>query len=228
MVRWRQFACQVQDTLQARMDSDLNQAPSAKESGQSVDLPITNTKDLARVLEGAVRGLQNLYNTGFIHANIAFDTVLVDGNGKGLVIDYHRAVDRNRRESQETGIAPQVRPGVRPFFSRLHLRAMAKSTPLKALLIENSEAVRIWNVWNGEDATAAAQDKDSLREKTGFRELHQACASRWVPIEQLLGIFKQNCPLLPRFFDLEYDEVETGLLALWEEGSMSYERLTEG
>ncbi|SCV66896.1 BQ2448_5542 [Microbotryum intermedium] len=205
---------------------------------------LTNSKQLARVLEGAI------YDRGFIHRDVSHGNVMVDRHGDGVLIDYHLAVKKARLNEDAYRLS---RSGTLPYLSRLLLKDRpggvvherwhdiesffyvacytAFRTPLGtlgALVIEKAEAVRTWNVWNGEDAKSAAQNKETLLGKSSFRVLQEACASRWVGMDELLNMLKHNCALVRSSFDLEDEEVDAKLFALWEEGTMGYEPVITG
>ncbi|SCV73576.1 BQ2448_7502 [Microbotryum intermedium] len=214
---------------------------------------LTNTKQLARVLEGAIHGHRALWDRGFIHRDVSHGNVMVDrevdGSVDGVLIDYHLAVKKARLNEDTYRLS---RSGTLPYLSRPLLKVRPEgvvherwhdiesffyvasytafrspSSTFGALIIEKSEAARIWNVWNAEDSKGAAKDKDGLRGKVDFRDLIQACASRWVGMEELLGILKRNCSLYA-WVDIYVPEEEAHLGALWGLGTMGYERIFAG
>ncbi|SCV74375.1 BQ2448_6807 [Microbotryum intermedium] len=172
---------------------------------------LTNSKQIARVLQGAIHGHRALSDRGFIHRDVSHGNVMVDrdvdGGVDGVLIDYHLTVKKARLNEEAYRLS---RSGTLPYLSRLLLKVRPEGvvherwhaiesffyvasyaafrTPgtLGALIFDKSKAARIWNIWNAEDVDLASSKKDSLREEDCFQELHQACAPRWDRIDELL------------------------------------------
>ncbi|SGY11487.1 BQ5605_C003g01827 [Microbotryum silenes-dioicae] len=208
---------------------------------------LKTTKQLARALEGAIEGHRQLWEHGFIHRDVSYGNVMVDQNGKGVLIDYNLAVQKVRTAEEECRLS---RSGTLPYISRLLLSPatedvvherwhdiesffyvacrtafQSESGSADARLFEKPKAARIWNLWNAGDLDEAANRKLLLSTRSGFRELLNACASRWSGVEKVLSVLQQNCSLEFSFLGLEDFETEPELASRWASGQMSYEHI---
>ncbi|KDE03123.1 hypothetical protein MVLG_06384, partial [Microbotryum lychnidis-dioicae p1A1 Lamole] len=197
--------------------------------------------------EGAIEGHRQLWNYGFIHRDVSYGNVMVDKNGKGVLIDYNLAVKKVRTAEEGCRLS---RSGTLPYISRLLLSPategvvherwhdiesflyvacrtafQSESESADARLFEKPKAARIWNVWNAGDLDEAAIRKGWLSTRSGFRELLNACASRWSGVEKVLSVLQQNCSLEFSFLGLEDFETEPELASRWASGQMSYEHI---
>ncbi|SGZ35189.1 BQ5605_C064g12795 [Microbotryum silenes-dioicae] len=208
---------------------------------------LKTTKQLACALEGAIEGHRQLWEHGFIHRDVSYGNVMVDQNGKGVLIDYNLAVKKVRTVDEECRLS---RSGTLPYISRLLLSPategvvherwhdiesflyvacrtafQSESESADARLFEKPDAARIWNAWNAKDLKDAAIRKGWMSTRSGFRELLNACASRWSGVEKVLSVLQQNCSLELSFSALEDLETEPELASLWRSGQMSYEHV---
>ncbi|SDA02159.1 BZ3500_MvSof-1268-A1-R1_C039g00061 [Microbotryum saponariae] len=206
---------------------------------------LEHTKQLARALEGAIEGHRQLWNYGFIHRDVSYGNVMVDRHGDGILIDYNLAVKKARTAEEECRLS---RSGTLPYISRLLLvpetesvvherwhdiesffyvasRTAFQSEPSDATLFEKSDAADIWNAWNAQKLNNAASRKNGLSTRSGFRELLDACASRWSGMEKVLSVLQQNCSLDWSFARLRRIDTEPELASRWNSGQMSYEHV---
>ncbi|SCZ87949.1 BZ3500_MvSof-1268-A1-R1_Chr2-1g04082 [Microbotryum saponariae] len=209
---------------------------------------LENTKQLARALEGAIEGHRQLWNHGFIHRDVSYGNVMVDQDGKGILIDYNLAVKKARTAEEECRLS---RSGTRPYISRLLLspategvvherwhdiesffyvasRTAFQSESAGPPLFEKPKAERIWNVWNAGDLDDAAARKNGLLAEDGVDELLDACAPRWSGMEKVLSVLQQNCSLDWSFARLKRIKAEPELAWRWNSGQMSYEHVQAG
>ncbi|SGZ23116.1 BQ5605_C022g09590 [Microbotryum silenes-dioicae] len=208
---------------------------------------LKTTKQLACALERAIEGHRQLWEYGFIHRDVSYGNVMVDRNGKGVLIDYNLAVQKVRTAEEECRLS---RSGTLPYISRLLLSPategvvherwhdiesffyvacrtafQSESGSADARLFEKPKAARIWNVWNAGDLDEAAARKGWLSTEPGFEELLNACAFRWCGVEKVLSVLQQNCSLDWSFARVRPINTEPELASLWNSGQMSYEHV---
>ncbi|SCZ93925.1 BZ3500_MvSof-1268-A1-R1_Chr6-3g08992 [Microbotryum saponariae] len=195
----------------------------------------TTTKELAQAVLGVVKGLRNIYKLGYIHRDISYDSVVIDRDGVGALIDYHLAVPHDRPCTEGRR---RIRSGTWPYLPCSILAQPQQ--PLRVVHERWHDIESLFYVvmeisfrepYMGDDEVLVMTPdvyvlKFMLRLNTWYHKLLKGCAQRWTNIKQLVDILRSNCGLDNRFVDVEVAMEEAQLGELWgPSGTMSYEAI---
>ncbi|KDE07045.1 hypothetical protein MVLG_02623 [Microbotryum lychnidis-dioicae p1A1 Lamole] len=160
------------------------------------------TKKLAQAVLGVVKGLRNLYKLGYIHGDISYDSVVIDRDGVGALLDYHLAVPHDR---PCTELYRRIRSGAWPYLpcsilaepqqplrvdhERWHdieslfylVMEISFREPYMGdyqVLVMTPDGETFWGYWNRQEADLVYDLKEMLRLNTRYHRLLKGCAQR--------------------------------------------------